>query len=557
MDNILVHTYGTKWLQNLNTTFIADTNNIQNRIIQLENIEKGFYAKFGANTYEQFMNKIRQLFEKYPQDRQVFYNFRNDQLRKSLLRVQGTKTSVYDLPVHFQIKLNNPDAVRKAINKNLKEGLREIGKVNGDIYEATISLDRENLRRVANEAFGSKAKRGKLTYDTIKRDFYQQIDNNPERFLKIDVEGTGLTLEEFKQQFERQARSFPWGYTLQELKLLEQDPDSNSRLRMNLEQARNVIKNYVINTLGAGASQELQESLSEVWEQKIGSNFTNLSFFSAGAGGTFINSIIGALGEFQYAVLITYLNKRCKNLGISPEIVGNIQNPDQFFGPKGEQGKTDVLLQTRGQRWGAQIKNYNLNNTNSQIKTNIHPYYFSILTNMNQNERDDFLTFVANVFFDADYGSLKSGELEYLTNDFLAKEIAAVLSLQTSYQITDTVAFYFIGGTYLIPGSKILRAIELSKTKILGKILITSSHKPISEHEFHHTTYEDPDTKRKRKPYLYEKYWTRDTNAENGWVPTTENKDLAKNLITSSISIKTAFNYKEILDDSMRIFIRR
>ena len=101
-------------------------------------------------------------------------------------------------------------------------------------------------------------------------------------YLALTLTGCGArgeTLEEFKQQFERQARSFPWGYTLQELKLIEQDPNSNSRLRMNLEQARNVIKNYVINTLGAGASQELQESLSEVWEQKIGSNFTNLSFF--------------------------------------------------------------------------------------------------------------------------------------------------------------------------------------------------------------------------------------------------------------------------------------
>jgi hypothetical protein len=116
----------------------------------------------------------------------------------------------------------------------------------------------------------------------------------------------------------------------------------------------------------------------------------------------------------------------------------------------------------------------------------------------------------------------------------LREWLGEIMNMAIDDAVGDTVTFYIIGGKYLVPCSAILNAAE--KIGLNNSIQIKSSFKRKTNEEFSATDDGEPE---------YKKYWTK----ENGhWQATDKNKETYKNLISSSISIQTNFNFFEEIE---------
>lgn len=545
--NNLLHTYATKWLSHINTNLPIIPEHNEAKVQKLEALEKQFYARFGEQTYAGFIKKIRLLFANSQQDARALQQFQNDKLRSSLLNIEGTQFNPYSEKFEVSIKVNNVDSVNNAINKNIKKGLttKGVSVVTEGVYTTTIELNREGFRRIAQEVFGSKTKRGAKSFKKLEEDLRNHIQNSPLDVFSFRIAGgseQSFGSKEFLQSMERNARRYPWGFTKAELLEADKDPNERSKLKQELIRAREIIENYIFNTLLNGASDTLKTCAKTIWDQRIGNKFVDLSFFTTG-GSTFMNGIIGALGEFQYAVFDLYITTKCSNLGV-PDIslIGDKNKFDKYA--TSEPGKTDVEIMTNnGPRWGIQVKNYNLYANTERIATNIHPRQFvDLIDDISEPQKQDLLVVLGNAFFNLDYRNKYYNEDEI--RRFIENNIGEMLSLEVSQQLSDSVAFYFIGGSHLVPASLILRtAIEAEKSdKFLSTISITGPTNILSEKDFHR--------KNKGENPIYLQYWHPNEETETGWEPEANNKLEFQNLITKSISIRSGFKFRELLNNT-------
>lgn len=551
--NNLVHTKGTKWLKDFNPHFTIVPEHNATKLDKLRSLETAFYNKFGANTYNEFIIILRKLFAENPQDREALRNFENTRLRTSLLQLEGQKFNPFKEKFEVCLQVNNADLIGTVFNKALKDKLDANGK-----YNITLELNREGFRQIAKDLFGSRAQKGKKSFSTIRKNLQEGFSNaiaemangDEQEFsklfsFKLTNNETTFGMKQFLETLDRDAYKYPWGYSKEELKAADKDPNENSILRQELTSAKETIKQYIL-SLVSGGSELLQDCTKEVWNKKIEGKFENLSFFT-GSGGTFMHGVIGALGEFQYAVFNLYINKKLQTLGVKdPKIVGDLKNYNTY---NSESPKTDVeILSENGKRWGIQVKNYNLFANTQRIPTTIHPRQFvDLIDDVPDSDKSDFLTFLANAFFDEDYRIESYNEDKVI--EFISNNLGELFSFTVAQELTDTVCFYFIGGQNFIPASSILAAaMDTSrKDKFLGDIKITGPQ-AITESEFHaHEKGKDP---------LFTKYWLRDKTSPTGWRPRPSsdsggdvgNKKAFDNLVTNSISIRSSFKFRELLN---------
>ena len=495
---------------------------VEGKISNLKAKERQLYKNFGVNTFSEFMFELKKWFNsaESKNDREALRRFSADNLQ-SYLRTYASNSNVLKQPVNLTFDLTNLES----LNIKVKDKDMFIdGKlsVNLDFEPSTI---KQELKKHFSKRFNSKNENMKTANEFIQN----LISKNA---LKIS------TLTEEKKgncSFEETVfiPNYPWGLYMEEIREIEKE---GSGIRFQeLLKAQMRIKDIVLKEIpGTAISSELREAMQIVWNSNFGGGtFSALAFFKGGKSGRFINAVQGSLGEFQTAVLFEYI--KLKFGSISGAALTSIQG-NIFSGS--EQARTDV--QALGE-FGIQVKNLSIrsNGRIRDISTTMHPEKFA--NYYLDNERQDFLGFLANYFFNLTYQQSSSTTFETLES-YLGERLGEVMNMTMNDLVLDTVCFYFVDGQFLIPGSAILEAsnklVNDNGLSLKQSVNIFSNYTGKTDEEF-------------EKDSEWTNYWI---NNNGTWEPTSKNESEYSKLISSSISLKTNFNLSELLISSYNIF---
>ena len=487
----------------------------------LKGEEEKLYSAFGTNSYESFINKVKGLFTN--ENIAVLKKFTPAALKNSLASFQGINGSLYQEEVHFTFDLSKIDPIKFNIDKLKNSSF--IISANGDEIELGFTYEHGSVKEVFNSLYRHNHFIPKSEdMSTVGRRLEELM--NKDKILTVTTKdpSTGLFTEEYSAT---PIPNFPWGCTKKVYD--EAVKAGRADVIADFQRAGQRIKNYICKDLCAEASPDLQRAVERTWLE----NFPAVDrdpalFFQGSTTSNFISGVQGSLGEFQAAVIFTFLEQSQINSEGYATILGDKLK-------RGEQLKTDVSII---ENLGLQVKNMNTITNSSgnlqlirDLETNIHPDKLAFY----MTDGENFLDYIANYYFNTTYA-----EESQETYDSLIKVLGTYLGELMNFamgEAIDTICFYFVGGKYLIPASRIL---ESSKELHLeDSIEITSSYRGLPD-----LGYELPGHVGKNgKPEpIFVEYWKHPYSDTSSWIPTEKNLGLYNTLVTKLISIRTHFN---------------
>lgn len=495
---------------------------LKNQVSTLEYRESQYYSLVGASNIFDFIKKVREILK--PEIINDLAQFSNQNLSKSLkdfAQMMGQTPSGTDLEkTAVTIVIDTSELKEIPASSFLKTNAKMTAK--GKI---TIDVSLKNtteIKTILNELNEYQNK------DKKNRKLKTEAESLVEALRRItNFENSGiLTTEQGNKKFSTLVRGsqnylgFPWSFIKKDLEQALKNENTKLILNEQLVKANQQIYDFLLSLC---SQSDTKQAIKEEWYRVTGGsrNVVTLetNFFMKGG---YIQTVIGALGEFQMALFQNILQKKLGITTLKASISGNI-----FTGS--EQAKADVVL---GGILGIQVKNYDLNR-NRNIEGNIHPN--KLAKDYNMDLEDNFFEFLANYHFNSDLG----GSLTPVIDD-LENALASILNFDSFDNIfNDSIAFYLISGGYLVPASHILRHYltinQDSEKKGSAKIEITGPT-PKSSSELQ---------KISSKYFIY---------SDGAYTPTSENKTEYINYLSHKISIRGTFNYSPFITDSYRLF---
>ena len=526
-QNVL-HTHSGYAKDTISTNFILyikdASSQVGSKLDLVKQKEQELYAQFGVNSYPQFINIIRQMFQDNGQysDRTVIRRFEASYLANSLKQFASRNKKLLDKEVRLTIDTSKLASTKVKI---LDQGIIS--------FECTYKP--AELKKKFNELlktrFHTTEKRQDASTELDKL-VDEMFDSGALQIETISQTKNGKNYELYQRE---RFPNYPWGISkadLDKIEALDWQGKDIAKLREDLQQALEDMRDYIIYELAAGASSDLKKAIYTVWRRNFGRHWTDpIAFFSGTKESNFISKVQGALGEFQTAVIFEYLSEKKLSSSRIAQIQGNVYNK------AGEQGKTDVQIFSS---LGIQVKNVTTIWKDQKLqllrdlKTNIHPQKFAQY--MESQYQTGFLDFLANYYFNLNYQETAQGEMTMLQEGLSSWLVELMNMAMVDSAVGDTVSFYLIGGKYLVPCSILLEASE--ELNLKNNISITGPGAKTDEE------YRGVSSKNK-KP-LYQTYWK---NADGEWSPTGENIGKYHNLITRGISIRNHFNLFERIED--------
>lgn len=499
--------------------------------------EQKLYRSLGCDSYEDFITTLREAFSE--RNIEVLQRFRPTNLTPRLQQFAANRGTLYEKKVNFEFdtnKLIRPFS--KAINLN--KIINKFGANNVHVDDGTLSIgltyNTQEIKDMFNTLFHDRQ-----TFAKNKEGKYSENITFMERQI-TSLLGNGLTIYVTKQDpqgityseefIDTKIPNFPWGVTKTQYEKAVQEKDNVFLSEMG--RANEAIKTFICEELCGDATPLLQLAIKRAWMKNFNAAERNPAFFFQGTtGGNYISAVQGSLGEFQTAIIFTYLDQNFSKRTGYASLIG-----DQLA--HGEQLKTDVSII---QNLGIQVKNMNtiedeLGNIQllRDLKTTIHPKKFAQYL----EEPTRFLDFIANYYFNTTFAD-KNYDVYYSLIRSLGSYLGEIMNFAMG-EVTDTICFYFIGGTYLVPASAILEA--ANELDLRENIEITSSYRGLSDLEYEEMTHT---SKRGRISPLYITYWKRPYGNQHDWIPTGRNMQIYNKLIGRDISIRTKFNlFKQI-----------
>ena len=385
---------------------------------------------------------------------------------------------------------------------------------------AYANWDVKNIKKVANSVLKTSLK----TQSNASAQLIRDLRDNP-HLIKISTKEENNTYTEL-------ILDAPFRYTKEDVRNMARSKRKDHSEQKKLRQRLNEIKNFILKDLCAGASKPMKDAVKEVWEEKIGhrmSDLENGSFFMAGEG--WLKNIIGAMGEFQNAVFIHYLNRRFPRAGVSAELIGDQYN-------KYGQPRHDDMRICKA--FGVQVKNYNLNKT-TDITISLHPSQIGALV----NDRE-LVTYFVNSYFNTDVPQIPEADWKV----FFENHIEDLLNIDLmDLRVDEKVSFYVISG-HLVPGSDLIQAIAINKT--IQAHPWQQGKKGKSDKEYRE------ETNSKDGAPLFADWWkvtgwdwTGDSRENFKWEPTEKNTLEAWE---KYVSIKVRFNYTSLLNIGNQLY---
>ena len=491
------------------TYIIAQINSLREK-------EESFYNQMfpGCRTIEGFIREIRNLFEKEEGDKETFRMFKSSEISQILTQKFGVID--YDkTEINITFQTSNIDFDIGNLNiKNAKitnEGENKVLTINAEAFKDTFNKMFDKRYRVNTKSLSALRKFLK----TLEGKDSETLDEVLTPFLKekgvklINIQGkTSSTTNKILE-----TPSF-FGYTNEDIQAAKNDPV----LKKEIQKAKQQIKNFILQLAKQrGASENMIAAINQTWKDNFGYKLDNIAFWEK--GGT-LNSLIGAFGEFQAALLPNYIKAVLKNSKIPPSLISETINST-------EQGKMDVNLLGR---FGVQVKNYKPGR--NRIKSNIHPQNLAESPSFDI-DKTSFFDFLTNYYFNLTYQDNNKGNMAQLEGR-LSDYFAEIASLDTEEGLEDKCTFYFIEGQYFVPASFILMQ-NYQNLLTQAKIEVTSKYKGKTDKEYSSFNKET-------KHHNFEEWW--EPKGNGIFDPTKKNRKTYQNLIQSEISIRTHFSYR-------------
>ena len=519
---------------------------LTNQINNMKNREEAVYQRYFNNckTFEQFIENLRNLFSEagYGQDKEILQNFGSENARAKLKVYFGTS---YVLANNFQLTVNikNPGRTNidfKALQK-LSKGNKGItispenGKtkieLNIGVDDDSIGKIKESLNLIFNTHFDPKSH-----YKGGVKNFLNNIDKRIEDYIAI-VGGVDSAKSSLKSGYTLVGGpNSPFRYTEEDIAGAENNPS----IEADINSALKDIKQFFLSPNGMNihnGSPALRSAFELTWRTNIEAKFSQAAFFMKGG---VLNYLIGALGEFQTALINNYILRRAG--GLTPEAVSRIS---ETIGQR-QQNKVDVTVL---KDIGIQVKNYDLSVFESarqgiMYTTNTPKKFLNALqtTGAITNKPDDTTistleSFIANYAFSADYRTLtNASSFENKVKEIFETYYAEMYNLVVQADLDDTVLFYSIAGEYLIPASHILRLI--SQNGSITKIPLNISWPKPYTYEYFYPT------KNMASP-PWRQYWEPKEGADPPYIPTEEQSTKIDNLL-STVSFSTGFQFTNL-----------
>ena len=519
---------------------------LTNQINNMKNREEAVYQRYFNNckTFEQFIENLRNLFSEAEcgQDKEILQNFGSENARAKLKAYFGTS---YVFANNFQLTVNikNPGGTNidfKALQK-LSKGNKGItispenGKtkieLNIGVDDDSIGKIKESLNLIFNTRFNPKS-----SYKGGVKNFLNNIDKRIEDYITI-VGGVDSAKSSLKSGYTLVGGpNSPFRYTEEDIASAENNPS----IEADINSALKDIKQFFLSPNGMNihnGSPALRSAFELTWRTNIEAKFSQAAFFMKGG---VLNYLIGALGEFQTALINNYILRRAG--GLTPEAVSRIS---ETIGQR-QQNKVDVTVL---KDIGIQVKNYDLSIFESarqgiMYTTNTPKKFLNALqtTGAITNKPDDTTistleSFIANYAFSADYRTLtNASSFENKVKEIFETYYAEMYNFAVQADLDDTVLFYSIAGEYLIPASHILRLI--SQNGSITKIPLNISWpKPYTYEYFY------PIKNMASPPWR--QYWEPKEGADPPYIPTEEQSTKIDNLL-STVSFSTGFQFTNL-----------
>ncbi len=452
-------------------------------IDKLEEKEKSFYAKFGFSSYEEFMEEIHKFFQdpSNKQDLLVLKNFTADNLRTAIKQYfEGGARQYKDQTVKLVLKSDKAEEkLRQVIDevKNAFSGVIDSSGFSGSggsgfTITATVEDKKEvelfiSWNTVAVKTLINKMQNTNFTTKSARRNKYNiGVEQSEKALIKYIKEHPDIIqVKSVEDDAPITFRSSSLAYSKEELEKGILPPQQAQALFKE-------IQNFILNSLGGGASPDLKSCLIRTWNE----NIKGLDFFLGGEN--WENYIIGGLGEFITSTYFYYLDKKIGNNNLQKEIIKLTgQNLNNYH----EQSSSDIFISFL-ESAGIQVKNYNgafvrdsethlLTNKQRSVEVRLHP---SDIPSLRKDEA--FIPYLLNSYFNSSVEKIPNEEA--LFQQFFENHAYEFLNLSLDdSEISDRVAFYLIG-MHLIPGSEILRAAYIYKEseKIITVSKVTMSN---------------------------------------------------------------------------------
>lgn len=519
---------------------------LTNQINNMKNREEAVYQRYFNNckTFEQFIENLRNLFSEagYGQDKEILQNFGSENARAKLKAYFGTS---YMLANNFQLTVNIKNPGRTNIDfkalQNLSKGNKGItispenGKtkieLNIGVDDDSIGKIKESLNLIFNTHFDPKSH-----YKGGVKNFLNNIDKRIEDYITI-VGGVDSAKSSLKSGYTLVGGpNSPFRYTEEDIAGAENNPS----IEADINSALKDIKQFFLSPNGMNihnGSPALRSAFELTWRTNIETKFSQAAFFMKGG---VLNYLIGALGEFQTALINNYILRRAG--GLTPEAVSRIS---ETIGQR-QQNKVDVTVL---KDIGIQVKNYDLSVFESarqgiMYTTNTPKKFLNALqtTGAITNKPDDTTistleSFIANYAFSADYRTLtNASSFENKVKEIFETYYAEMYNFAVQADLDDTVLFYSIAGEYLIPASHILRLI--SQNGSITKIPLNISWPKPYTYEYFYPT------KNMASP-PWRQYWEPKEGADPPYIPTEEQSTKIDNLL-STVSFSTGFQFTNL-----------
>lgn len=530
-------------LMNKGSALQAKTDStLQSQIHNMEHREATIYQRYfnGCTTFEKFIENLRNLFSEvgYGQDKEILQNFRSENARAKLKAYFGTSyVSASNFQLTVSIKnpsktkidfksLQNLDKGNKGITISPKHGKTEI--------TLDIAVDENGIKKIKdslNIIFNTRFDSGSSYKGGIKK-FLDNIDSRIEDYITI-VGGVDSAKSSLKSGYTLVGGpNSPFRYTEEDITGTENNPSIEADINSALKE----IKQFFLSPNGMNihnGSPALRSAFELTWRTNIEAKFSQAAFFMKGG---VLNYLIGALGEFQTALINNYILRRAA--GLTPEAISRIS---ETIGQR-QQSKVDVTVL---KDIGIQVKNYDLNVFESARRgimhtTNTPKKFLNELQKTGAIDDPTISTlesFIANYAFSADYRTLTNASaFETAVKEIFETYYAEMYNFAVQADLDDTVLFYSIAGEYLIPASRILELI--SQNGSITKVPLNISWPQPYTYDYFYPT------ENMASP-PWRQYWEPKEGADPPYIPTEEQSTKIDNLL-STISFSTGFQFTNL-----------
>lgn len=530
----VLHTKSSYGEEKINLSFQKRSTTAQSAAMsRLKGMEQKLYAEFGCSDYKSFIEKIRDMFD--PANVAVLQNFQPAQLSQLLSRFASGYGELYQEEV--ELVFDTTKATKEldfAALLGSKSGNFTV-KSEGSKITVGVKYNHNTIKEVFNKLYKDRhfiessenMQAIELQIKTLNSKIIDESGGSQNGFLSINLQNpdTGVFDQEF---YLSPIPNFPWGVTKSVYN--EAVKEKREDILNEFKRAGTLIKNFICEELCAGATPALKSAVKWAWFKNFDNAERDPTFFFQGTTtSNFISAVQGSLGEFQAAVIFTYLEQQLgSRSGYAQIIADKLQH--------GEQLRTDLSII---QGLGLQVKNMNtfLNSAGDvqlirNLETTIHPQKLADYL----DNGEQFLDYIANYYFNKTFAEATAGAYQQMI-EMLGTYLGEVMNFAMGENMEDTVCFYFVGGQYLIPASRILEAAQ--ELDLANSLLITSSYHSIPD-----LAYEMPfhiNARGKRSP-LYIEYWRHPFGNQRIWDSTAKNANIYNRLISHDISIRTEFN---------------